>query len=110
MEIIENIMETIFSLLIGSLFFVPILGFFKVATVKSHIEGDSNIIRYILKNCEDSTKCTTFLLEHGYQSPLTKKYLKTMLTNNREDFFSLVNELNVIINREAYLKSKNSEK
>ena len=110
MEIFENIMETIFSLLIGSLFFVPILGFFKVATVKRHIEGDGNIIRYILSKSEDSPGCSTFLIEHGYQSPLTKKYLQTMLKNNREDFFSLVNELNVIINQEAYLKSKNSEK
>ena len=110
MPIVETLIKAVFVLLMACLFFAPILGFFKVATVKTHIEGDSNIIRYILSKSEDSPGYSTFLTQHGYQSPLTKDYLQTMLKHNREDFFSLVNELNNIINQEAYLKSKNSGK
>lgn len=101
--------ESVISSLFPFLIIAAILGFFKVATVKTYIEGDSRIIRYILRRSENSPGCSTFLTENGYQSPLTKEYLQGLIKQNRTKFISLVNELNIIINQEAYLKSKNGE-
>ncbi len=101
--------ESVISSLFPFLILAAILGFFKVATVKTHIEGDSKIIGYILKGCKDSPRCSSYLTENGIPLPLTKEYLQTLIKSNRAKFFSLVHNLNIIINDEAYLRSKNNE-
>ena len=102
-------LKIFFIIFFAILIMASIVGFFKVATGDTYIESDTKIIRYILTGCEGSEACSRFLRENGFPVPLTKKYLKSLKRSNLAKFLFLIDELNYLINREAYLKSKNSE-
>jgi hypothetical protein len=105
-------MDDIFSAFLSIVWFViasiivalPIISFFKGATVKTHIEGEASIIRYLLKGSENSPGCSDFLLYNGFTVPLTKEYMKILKKSDPNRYDSLIIELNIIINRERLLR------
>jgi len=106
-------MENILSVLLSIIWFfitsvilaLPVLFFIKYGSIKTHIEGDSNIIRYILKGSENSPGCSDFLLQHGFTCPLTKEYMKTLKKSDPNKYDYLISKLNIIINRESFIRN-----
>ena len=105
MEDIFSAFYTLVRFIIASIIVaLPIIFFFKGATIKTHIEGEANIIRYILKGCENSPGCYNILVQNGFPNYLTKKDLKYLKRSDPKRFDCLISELNKIINRERLIR------
>jgi len=105
MEDIFSAFWTLVRFVIASIIVaLPIISFFKGATIKTHIEGEANIIRYILKGCENSAGCSDILAKYGFPNSLTVKDLKDLKRSDPKRFDCLISELNKIINRERLIR------
>lgn len=106
-------MENLLSIILSIIWFIiasvivslPIICFIKFGAVQTHIEGDSNIIKYIIKGSENSQGCSDFLRQHNFICPLTKEYLQILKKSDSNHYDYLVTKLNIIINQERILRN-----
>lgn len=105
MESILSVLFCIIRVIISyAIITLPIIFFVKSGSVETYIEGDANILKYILKGLENSPGCSDFLLHYGFPVPLTKEYMKILKKRDRNRYEFLVSEVNKIINRERYIR------
>jgi hypothetical protein len=107
----ENILSVLFCIIRGiiayAIIVLPIIFYVKAGSVETYIEGDANILKYILKRCENSPGCSDILVQNGFPDHLTEKDLKDLKKADPNRYDCLINELNIIINHERFLRMKN---
>jgi len=105
MENILSVLFCIFKIIIAyAIVVLPIIFYVKAGSAETYIEGDANILKYILKGCENSPGCSDILAKYGFPNSLTVKDLKDMKRSDPKRFDCLISELNKIINRERLIR------